>query len=469
MNHKWIAPVATLAILLVGVDHAALAQPPRFDTSVSVAARARARSAPFELGETGQVTVSLVKPPSSADGVVRVYVFNQLGVLSGMDDPEVPSDRFTYQPPAPGRYFVAILNTNSSPVTVRVETFHSPQTRRLPTRSNFATVRVLYATNRQRAAGNVLQFGTEPVANIKDMTYGLSDVSIPRDHRMGELEAPTIWRLELREDPARHVTVLATRSQSEADFYRQVGDRAAQSAGRQALVFVHGFNQSFDDAIKRTAQIAYDLAFDGPAITFSWPSKGGVLEYFSDQRNADVSAEALQKLLLTLKSASKQQPITVHVIAHSMGNRVLARALEQIGATAGRGSARPLREVAMIAPDVDAALFKQVAGKISASATRVTLYASSQDTALLAARKVAGYPRAGEGGPNVVVVSGVETVDASSVQTSMLGLGHSYYADNSTLLSDLFHLIRGRRPDERFGLEPVPAGAGRYWRFRPAK
>jgi hypothetical protein len=51
----------------------------------------------------------------------------------------------------------------------------------------------------------------------------------------------------------------------------------------------------------------------------------------------------------------------------------------------------------------------------------------------------------------------------------MLGLGHSYYADNSTLLSDLFHLIRGRRPDERFGLEPVPAGAGRYWRFRPAK
>jgi hypothetical protein len=81
---------------------------------------------------------------------------------------------------------------------------------------------------------------------------------------------------------------------------------------------------------------------------------------------------------------------------------------------------------------------------------------------------VSGYTRAGEGGRDVLVVPGIDTVDASSVETSAFGLGHSYYADNSTILSDVFGLIRGRRPDERFGLEKQTSPAGSYWRFRPA-
>jgi esterase/lipase superfamily enzyme len=135
-------------------------------------------------------------------------------------------------------------------------------------------------------------------------------------------------------------------------------------------------------------------------------------------------------LLLRLKGAAKQ--ITVHVIAHSMGNRVLARALEHLGNTQQGAGARTLREVAMMAPDIDATLFRQVAGKIPASSERVTLYASEQDSTLRAAQRLAGYSRAGAGRRNLVVVPGIETVDASSVQNSLLGLGHSYYADNST-------------------------------------
>jgi esterase/lipase superfamily enzyme len=283
---------------------------------------------------------------------------------------------------------------------------------------------------------------------------------------LGELEAPSIWRLQYREDPKKHVIVIATKSESEADFYQNVTARASESNGKQVLVFVHGFNQTFEDATRRTAQIAYDLAFDGPSIAFSWPSQGSVLDYVKDQRNADISAQALQTFLMRLKGSSKH--LTVHLIAHSMGNRVLARALEQMGGLAQIANNRPLTEVAMMAPDVDEGLFRQIAGKVSATARRVTLYASSNDNALQAAKQLAGYPRAGDAGPNIVVVAGIQTVDASAVQTSALGLGHSYYADNSTVLSDLFGLIRGRAPSERFGLIETRVPAGPYWRFRPA-
>ena len=283
---------------------------------------------------------------------------------------------------------------------------------------------------------------------------------------MGELEAPSIWRLQFREDPDKHVTVIATQRESQSEFYRGVADRVSQSAAKQVLVFVHGFNQTFEDATKRTAQVAYDLAFDGPAIAFSWPSQGALLDYVKDQRNADISAQALETFLLRLKGSSKQ--LTVHLIAHSMGNRVLARALERMAVAAQGINSRPLSEVAMMAPDVDAALFRQVVGKISASARRVTLYASTNDSALQLSMRLAGYPRAGDAGANIVVAAGIETVDASNVPTGVFGLGHSYYADNSTILSDLFAVVRGRPPNERFGLQEISGQAGNYWKFRPA-
>jgi esterase/lipase superfamily enzyme len=150
-----------------------------------------------------------------------------------------------------------------------------------------------------------------------------------------------------------------------------------------------------------------------------------------------------------------------------MGGRVLAAAMEQLD-RAGQLKNATLGQMAFLAPDIDAELFRNAAARITAAATRVTLYASSNDTALALARRVSGYPRAGEAGPGIVVVSGLQTIDASDVDTSALGLSHSYFADNSTVLSDLFGLLRGRSPDERFGLTPVRTSGGTYWRFKPA-
>ncbi|HEX5108780.1 MAG TPA: alpha/beta hydrolase [Vicinamibacterales bacterium] len=421
---------------------------------------------PLSAGELLQVTVEA--PGGAAPPNISVFVHDEDGELLDRDDPESVQTMYSWRAPGTGRYYVLARNSGAGAGTVIVTRREpgspgppGPQTRGQT--SNYATVRVFFATDRSRVGSTPARFfGTEPAAAI---TYGHSDVSVPRDHRLGELEGPSIFRLEFRSDPEKHVTVLRVEPSPRESFASAVRTRVAASTRKEALLFVHGFNVSFEDAVRRAAQLAYDLAFDGPALVFSWPSQEGALvtDYRRDERNAELSVDNLRRVMMDLLDAP--DPPTLHVIAHSMGNRVLAGALQQIAAST---PARKVRRVAMIAPDIDAELFRRAAGRIAAATERLTLYASSADAALRLSQTFAGYPRAGQGGAGIVVVPGMDTIDASSVDTSLTGLYHSYYADNSTVLSDLFAYFRGQNPDARFGLAPIKAQQGMYWLFRPA-
>ena len=90
---------------------------------------------------------------------------------------------------------------------------------------------------------------------------------------------------------------------------------------------------------------------------------------------------------------------------------------------------RQAGQVIFAAPDIDRDRFIQLAAKFKGCAARFTLYASSRDVALLASKFVHGYPRAGEAGEALLVVDGVDTIDASLVDTSLVGLRHSYFGD----------------------------------------
>jgi len=207
--------------------------------------------------------------------------------------------------------------------------------------------------------------------------------------------------------------------------------------------------------------MAYDLGFAGAPILYSWPSHGELLAYEKDVTNADVSAAELKAFLQELTSRTGVR--TVHLIAHSMGNRVLTQALDQIAGDRSLGKIH-FRQIALLAPDIDVELFRQIAGRIKGEADRVTLYASSRDEALKISERLAGHKRAGQ---LAMMIPGIDTIDASAVDTSLLGVGHEYYADNRTLLSDLYHLLRDEVPP-RFGLSAVPTQTGTYWRFQPS-
>jgi esterase/lipase superfamily enzyme/DNA-binding NarL/FixJ family response regulator len=326
---------------------------------------------------------------------------------------------------------------------------------------DYAVVRVFYATDRNRKSSSKPTeiFGKEREA----LSFGYCDVSIPRDHRIGELESRSIWRLEFRENPKKHVVLLSTIVRSQDEFFEDLESRIRPSATLSAFVFVHGYNVTFEDAARRTAQISYDLAFDGASIFYSWPSQGRAGAYTVDEQNIEWAQANLRTFLEDFFARSVAQ--NVYLIAHSMGNRALTRAVASLLDDHPSLRSR-LKEMILTAPDIDADVFKRdIAPALAASCGPVTLYASSADLALLASKKVHGYARAGDSGKQLIVVPGVETIDATYVDTSLMG--HSYFAENRSVLSDMFYLIsNGQRASKRFGLRRVNARMGCYWEFK---
>jgi len=325
----------------------------------------------------------------------------------------------------------------------------------------YARVRVFFATDRNQTgdAKPSRMFG----AKRSNVSYGICEVSIPRDHQMGELEAPSILRFEFRENPDEHVVLLSTAIVYKDNFFAEVASRVRQSKASNAFLFVHGYNVTFDEAARRTAQISYDLGFDGAPTFYSWPSRGTLSAYTVDEQNIEWAQGNLRRFLDDFFERSEAK--NVYLIAHSMGNRALTRAIASLLADKPVIRKR-LREVILTAPDIDADVFKRdIAPALTAAGRPVTLYASSKDKALVASKKVHGYPRAGDSGQGLVIVPGIETIDATRVDTSLLG--HSYFAEARSVLSDMFYLIsNNQRADQRFGLRAIDGQAGRHWEFK---
>ena len=311
------------------------------------------------------------------------------------------------------------------------------------------------------------------------LQLGRAMVTVPTAHKVPNIERPWVVEIpyfkvkiyEEAEDTAKHFTLQELSALSKEQMLALVKERLARSASFKdhALVFVHGFNTSFDDALYRTAQISYDLKFDGAPFVYSWPSGGKVASYTYDRGSAEQAEPHLAEFLnLVVKESGAK---SISLIAHSMGNELLLRVLERMRPVAPEGVV--ISQVILAAPDVDRDKFTNIAREIMNFAKGVTLYAASNDRALgYSARFWGGVPRAGDvpaSGP--LVVPGVDTIDVTSVSTDSLGLNHSGYAENNTLLNDIKLLIQTgeRPPDKRIPiLERMTTSSGAaYWRYPP--
>jgi esterase/lipase superfamily enzyme len=326
-------------------------------------------------------------------------------------------------------------------------------------------IQVYYATNRkQGAAASPDEHYT---GDRGPLSFGVVNVALPKSHEVGQLESPSILRLEFTADPEKHV-MLQSLKVLDADAWRaEIGKRATALGNPGILVFIHGYNSSFADAARRAGQLAFDLRFGGSTVLFSWPSRAATLEYTVDEQAAEWSIPDMKAVLASLATIAPGTPI--YVIAHSMGNRVFTRGFQALLET-DPGKRRPFKQLVLAAPDVDADVFtREIGPAILGKGPRVTLYASSNDKALAASRGVhGGYRRLGESGKDLVVLQGLDTVDASTVNTEFLG--HSYFGDSDTVMSDLKYVIRKSLPPEQrehFALERVKdAVIGQYWRFK---
>ncbi len=317
-------------------------------------------------------------------------------------------------------------------------------------RDGYASVRLFYATDRRPTAKDKTgqKYSGDRTGELRG---GTCRVSIPRGHGRGRLESPALFRSP---KPQKHVLLSDVSPAEDGDAYwRDLREQLGRSTRKEVFVFVHGYAATFAGAIRRTAQIAHDVEFDGVAITYSWPAQGGLLSYLVDASNADWTLPHLVEFLTLLVDESGAQHI--HLMAHSMGCRVLSQAVKEFVRQRGEGDARRFDQIILAAGDIDAELFERDhAPYLMQAANRVTIYTSKSDWVLGGSQKLHRYARLGQSGPpnaDVTAVGRLNVVDASAVDKGLFG--HQYYGSSPTVLEDLVGVLRGDSLEAR-GLAP---------------
>ena len=148
---------------------------------------------------------------------------------------------------------------------------------------------------------------------------------------------------------------------------------------RRVLLFVHGFNNKFEEAVFRYAQIIHDSRAPVVPVLFTWPSRGSVLAYGYDHESASYSRDALESVLQSL--AHDPQVGEISILAHSMGNWLTMEALRQMAIRDGHVAPK-IKNLMLAAPDVDVDVFKRQLADIGPNSAQVTLFVSQDDRAL---------------------------------------------------------------------------------------
>lgn len=267
------------------------------------------------------------------------------------------------------------------------------------------------------------------VRNEGSLSFGLCPVNVPMQHAIGSLDTIT----SRYGDPNRYFKTGRHTELSATTLAQQL-----QSSGNQeALVFVHGFNVKFEEALLRAAQIAYDVKFQGDVILFTWPagasdSLSSVLihqTYASNQKHARESVALFQEFIESPQLSGKR----LHVLVHSMGHQIVLPALAKAGAQA---SAPLVRELILNAPDFPGEELVKIAPRLKRAAQRTTLYCSPGDNALVASKQINSNYRAGL----CMRIPGIDVINVNELDTSTLG--HGYYSGRP-VLTDVYQVLLG--------------------------
>lgn len=313
-------------------------------------------------------------------------------------------------------------------------------------------VDVYYATNRQPSEDKNI-FG-----NLVDnkTNYGVAKVSIPKnEHISGNIERPSgFFKIIIRQDKNKHFVIDSGQDLEEEKFFATL---KSESNKKSLMIFVHGYNVSFQDAIFKSAQIKYDLNYEWPLVLFSWPSKSNVKSYVSDKESALNSSVPLTSLL---KKVSEMDIDEVVVIGHSMGTFCLAEALRDLDI-----KNNPFQRLVLAAADIQKqAFFERYCEKIKASFNMVSLYVSSSDKALIASNMINESERVGDTRNGIVVVDGIESIDMSELDNNLFSLGHSYVSESNRALDDLYHFLINGLPADMRRLKKLLNGESKtYW------
>jgi esterase/lipase superfamily enzyme len=247
-------------------------------------------------------------------------------------------------------------------------------------------------------------------------------------------------------------------------FFRQMRNRLllADPGQRDVVVYVHGYKNSFENAAIRAAQLAVDLNVPGLTAFYSWPSRDAVSEYNADEAAVETAEKHLVVFLTRI--AKETGAARVHIIAHSMGNRLVTRVMQRLSQSE---PGLKFGQIILAAPDIDTQVFADLAAAYPKLSERTTLYVSRRDRALEASSWTHSFPRAGYG-PPISVLPGIDTVEVTNIDVS--ALRHGYVAEQEHVLFDIAMMLRKDTPPSiRPRLREAGEGEKRHWMLEERK
>ncbi|NQZ11700.1 MAG: alpha/beta hydrolase [Algicola sp.] len=317
---------------------------------------------------------------------------------------------------------------------------------------------VWFGTNRKPIVPSNARLGFTGIDGQR-MYYGVASVKVPKSHAFGATGSTWVWRYVMGTDDRLKIMEMRTMDGASFSKYLQQKLDTVAVGKRTALVYIHGYNTDFEEAVIRAAQIGYDLKLEGVMALFSWPSKGAYLAYSADEATITASERHLGKFLRNiLKNPNIEH---LNILAHSMGNRALMRTVERLS-NDPTIEHKSINQIILAAPDVHVNTFAQLAQFYPKVASKTTLYVSSKDLTLSGSKFFHTDDRVGYK-PPIIVIPGIDTISVDNIDLSILG--HSYFAEAAAVLYDIHQLLSGKLdPNERIRLKPSINDKGlRYW------
>jgi esterase/lipase superfamily enzyme len=329
---------------------------------------------------------------------------------------------------------------------------------------------VYFTTNRKVKAGVVAPKGPADYDDTSDasLRFGSAEVTIPIDHKRGDDVVEPRW-FRGRD---KAFQIFAFSSLQDSQFWPLLGGENSQ---HDLLIFVHGYNTTFQFALFKTVQLAHDIGFRGKILTFAWASKGQLLSFKDDLEESKRGTEAFLRMLTALKEAraSAGSLGRIHIIAHSMGSRVVCGA---IGSPAAEGRIPKIANLVLCAGEIDLDTYDAAFANISRNCERHSSYFHTRDRALIAAKEF-HHEKLAPPNTRYAPVGATpylrkpppctENIECNAVGTSFMDLLHGYYSTCVPVLEDLELLIvKGMTPQER-GLIPRSLVDVEFWAIQP--
>lgn len=289
-------------------------------------------------------------------------------------------------------------------------------------------VTMLVATSRKPSGDPATLFTGErsPTLSLTDLT-----ISIPPNRVSGTVE----WPKKLPPNPQKEFAVVAAKNLS----IPQAGDWLhSHNPSGHVLVFVHGFNNRYEDSVFRFAQFVHDSGAKVTPILFTWPSRASVLDYNYDKESTNFSRTAFERALKALANDRTVTDITV--MAHSMGTWLAMEGLRQMALQDGQVSPK-IRNVVLASPDLDVDVFGRQWTELGPKKPKFTIMISRDDRALAISRLISGdVDRVGQIDPSKepykskLQAAGITVIDLTNVKTDDR-LNHSKFAESPEIVA----------------------------------